>query len=82
MGGWGLGGEGLLVDEVGLFGVVDVDLVGGALGLPVGGEDDDGGGFYFLADFFADGLEDGVGGVGGVVLHVGLGGVLVFSSVM
>lgn len=64
---------GILVDEVGLFGVVDMDFVwADVFGLPVGGEDYYGGGLDFLGDFLADGLEDGVDGVGGVVLDVGL----------
>lgn len=64
---------GIFVDEVGFFGVVDVDFVWvDVFGLLVGGEDYYGGGFDFLGDFFVDGLEDGVDGVGGVVLDVGL----------
>lgn len=41
------------------------------------GEDDDCLGFDLLDDFFADGLQDRVDGVFGVVLDVGLGTVLV-----
>ena len=48
-----------------------MDLVG--LGLPVGGEDYHGFGLDLLGDLLADGLEDGVDGVGSVVLDVRLG---------
>ena len=47
-----------------------MDFVG--LGLPVGGENYDGFGLDLLGDFFADGLEHGVDGVGCVVLDVWL----------
>ena len=49
-----------------------MDLVG-LVGLPVGGKDDYGLGLDLLGDLLADGLEDGVDGVGGVVLDIGLG---------
>jgi hypothetical protein len=62
----------ILVDEVGVLGVVEVDLVG-LVGLPVGGKDDYGLGLDLLGDLLADGLEDRVDGVGGVVLDIGLG---------
>lgn len=61
----------ILVDEVGVLGVVEVDLVG--LGLPVGREDYDGRGLDLLGNLLADGLENGIDGVCGVVLDVGLG---------
>jgi hypothetical protein len=62
----------ILVDEVGVLGVVEVNLIG-LVGLPVGGKDDYGLGLDLLGDLLADGLEDRVDGVGCVVLDVGLG---------
>lgn len=68
----GITGKGMdiLVDEVGVLGVVKVDFVG--LGLPVGGEDYYRFGLDLLGDLLANLLENGVDGVGGVVLNVGL----------
>ena len=62
----------ILIDEVGVLGVVEVNLIG-LVGLPVGGKDDYGLGLDLLGDLLADCLEDGVDGVGGVVLDIGLG---------
>ena len=78
------GGEGGLVEVIGktvevvdqiggTAAVVEVDLARGGR-LPVGGEDDHGGGLDARDDFVADGLQDGVDGVGGVILDVGLRG--------
>lgn len=71
----GRGGGYVLVDEVGLFGVVEMDFVG--LGLPVGGEDYHCFGLDLLGYFLADGLEDWVDGVFDFVLNVGLGELVV-----
>jgi hypothetical protein len=60
-----------LVDQIGLLGVVELDLIG--LGLPVGREHHDSLGFDLLSDLLADRLQDGVDGVGLVVLDVRLG---------
>ena len=51
----------VVVDEA--LGRCGVDFDGGAVALPVCGEDDDGFGFDFVRDFVADGLEFGVGWV-------------------
>lgn len=59
----------VVVDET--LGRCGVDFDGGAVALPVGGEDDDGFGFYFVRDFVANGLEFGVGWVGIVFEEVG-----------
>lgn len=65
-----------LVDEVGVLGVVEVDLVG-LVGLPVGGKDNYGLGLDLLRDLLANCLEDGVDRMCGVVLDIGLECVLV-----
>ena len=67
----------VVVDEA--LGRCGVDFNGGAVALPVCGEDDDGFGFYFVGDFVADGLQFGVGWVGVVFEEVGssCGGLLV-----
>lgn len=59
----------VVVDEA--LGRCGVDFDGGAVALPVCGEDYDGFGFYFVGDFVADGLEFGVGWVGVVFEEVG-----------
>ena len=59
----------VVVDET--LGRCGVDFDGGAVALPVCGEDDNGFGFYFVGDFVADGLEFGVGWVGVVFEEVG-----------
>lgn len=59
----------VVVDE--FLGGGGVDLHGGGVGLPVGGEDDDGFGFYLRGDFAADGLQFAVGWVGVVFEEVG-----------
>lgn len=59
----------VVVDEA--LGCRGVDFDGVAVALPVGGEDDDGFGFYLVRDFVADGLEFGVGWVGVVFEKVG-----------
>lgn len=66
----GLGPD-ILVDEVGVLGIVEVDLVW--FSLPVSREDYHSLGLHFLCDLLADPLEDRVDGMLLVVLDVRLG---------
>lgn len=65
-----MGGEAVVVVDEALGGG-GVDFNGVAVGLPVGGEDDDGFRFDLLGDLAADGLQFGVGWVGVVFEEVG-----------
>lgn len=61
-------GRGLLVDELSVYGVVDVDLI--LLGLPVGREHDDGLGLDLLGNLLSDILKDGVHGMFSLELDI------------
>ncbi len=60
----------VLIDEICVYGIVEVDLIG--LGLPMGAEDNNSLWLDFLSDLLPYVLKDRVDGVFGVELYIGL----------